>query len=213
MKWAKEHIHWTVADWNKVLWSDESPFLLRYAGRLRVWRHVNERYDVRAMKGTVKHDKKINIWGCFSAAGVGHMCQVHGILEQVQYKSILQRHMIPSALKLWPQSGVQTRPTWIFQQDNDPKHKAKSVQQYLSNKGVRILPWPSQSPDLNPIENLWSILDYKAKGRQPRNEADLLQMLQDDWAKLDPQILQNLVKSMPQRCQAVIDARGYPTKY
>lgn len=73
LQWCREHLAWSIDQWKNVLWSDESPFVLRYAGRLRVWRLANERYNVQLLKGTVKHDKKINIWGCFSWHGVGNL--------------------------------------------------------------------------------------------------------------------------------------------
>lgn len=102
---------------------------------------------------------------------------------------------------------------FIFQHDNDPKHTSKVVQRYLKTKGVNVLPWPAQSPDLNPIENLWAILDTRLKHRKCNNEDELFGVLKAGWEALDPQILKNLVDSMSRRCQAVIDAKGMPTKY
>ena len=67
--------------------------------------------------------------------------------------------------------------------------------------------WPVQSPDLNPIENLWSILDTRLKYRKCSNEDELFKVLQDGWEDFDLQILKNLVNSMSKRCQAVIDAK------
>lgn len=78
VKWAKEHLPWTVEDWRQVMWSDESPFVLRFAKRQRVWRTFNERYEPWATRATVKHDKRINIWGSFAAHGVGKLYRVIG---------------------------------------------------------------------------------------------------------------------------------------
>jgi len=61
LEWAKKYVNWNIEQWNNVLWSDESPFLLRYVGRTRVWRLPNERYKDFRLKGTVKHDIKINV--------------------------------------------------------------------------------------------------------------------------------------------------------
>ena len=71
LNWAKEHVTWTLDQWRLVLWSDESPFVLRYNRKQRIWRLPNDRYNVNIFKGTVKHDKKIMVWGCFSWNGVG----------------------------------------------------------------------------------------------------------------------------------------------
>ena len=71
----------------------------------------------------------------------------------------------------------------------------------------------AESPDLNPIENLWSILDKKMKNRQCKTLDDLFKEIKRTWEQIDKKILENLVLSMPKRCQDVIDNNGYPIKY
>ena len=65
VEWCNRHKDWQAEDWRKVLWSDESPFTLRYKGSQRVWRGANQRYNPRNCVETVKHDVKINVWGGF----------------------------------------------------------------------------------------------------------------------------------------------------
>jgi len=168
---------------------------------------ANERYKPWCSAGTVKHDKKINVWGCFSANGVGDLYLVEGILKKEQYQTILETHAIPNALRLFSDQN------WIFQQDNDPKHTAKVIKLWFVNNNTQILDWPSQSPDLNPIENLWSILDNSLKLRRPNNEQELFQMLNTSWKSISVDTLERLVDSMPARCQAVIDNDGFASKY
>ena len=125
-------------------------------------------------------------WGCFAARGTGSLHKVVGIMEQVQYREILQEQMLSSAEVLFPEGG------WMFQQDNDPKHTAKLTKKRFDDTGLFILDWPSQSPDLNPIENLWSILDAKLKDRTPQSEDELFQVLNEGWKVLSEDLLERL---------------------
>ncbi|MEE8288351.1 MAG: transposase [Nitrosomonadaceae bacterium] len=210
LRWAREHLSWTVAQWKQVLWTDESPFVFRWNGNTRVWRKSHERYHRDCLAGTIKQDRRIMVWACFAAGGVGSFIRVRGILLKESYKQILIHHAVPSGKRILGRG-------FIFQQDNDPKHTAHIVKDYLSSKEaegtLKVLSWPSQSPDINCIENLWSIVDQNCANRKPQNEDQLFQILRDAWRSLPSSTLNNLVESMPHRCQAVIDAHGYPTKY
>jgi len=112
-KFAKAHLQWTADDWKKVLWSDESKFNLCNSDGIRyIRRPVNARFDPRYTAGTVKHKGgNIMVWGAFSLSGIGPLHRIAGIMEKV---------MLPHARQNMPRG-------WVLQQDNDPKHTAKSV--------------------------------------------------------------------------------------
>uniref|UniRef100_A0AC34QLD3 Transposase n=1 Tax=Panagrolaimus sp. JU765 TaxID=591449 RepID=A0AC34QLD3_9BILA len=208
LDFAREHLNWGIHDWQKVIWSDESKFLLFGSdGISYVRRPVNERFNPKYQIPTVKHGGgSIMVWGCFTRSGVGPLHKVEGIMDQFQYRDILEKQMLPFA-------RAKKIRGWLFQQDNDPKHTSKTVKDYFKSKKIRVLSWPSQSPDLNPIEHLWEILDRRCRGKNVSNIEQKLKLLQEEWYNIPKSVLEQLVDSMPRRCQAVIESKGFPTKY
>lgn len=103
----------------------------------------------------------------------------------------------------------------IFQDDNAPCHAAKKTKEWKEVKLIERLPWPAQSPDLNPIENLWEELEIRIRKRKPmpKNKGDFFAALKEEWYKIDESRLTRLIKSMPSRIEAVLESKGYPTKY
>ena len=98
-------------------------------------------------------------------------------------------------------------------QDNAPCHKAKVVMSYFREQDFEIMDWPPQSPDLNPIENLWKTLGVKVMERNPTNTEDLWVKLQEEWSKISIVDCQELIRSRSRRCAAVIESKGSFTKY
>ena len=140
LEWCKERKNWTVEQWKQVVWSDESPFVLRYNGKRRVWRHHNERYNDAVTIGSVKHDAKINVWGCFCAHGVDALHLVEGNMNSKQYVCILEQNLVASAMKYYQPYQ------WTFQQDNDPKHTSNDAKEYFINNRIIKLNWPLSPP-------------------------------------------------------------------
>ena len=100
-----------------------------------------------------------------------------------------------------------------YLQDNAKTHAHPKVKEVLFNAGFHCLDFPPYSPDLNPIENLWAIAAREVEKQQCETEKQLMDTIEAVWEKLDKDTLRKLVHSMPERCQAVIDAKGWHTKY
>ncbi len=115
--------------------------------------------------------------------------------------------MLPSADKLYRDAD------FIFQQDLAPAHTAKGTKSWFNDHGVTVLDWPANSPDLNPIENLWGIVKRKMRDTRHNNADDLKAVIKVTWAFITPEQCHRLIASMTRRIDAVIHAKGGPTKY
>lgn len=209
LEFAEAHLDDSVDEWEKVLWSDETKIeLFGINSTRRVWRQQNKEFDPRNTIPTVKHGGgNILLWGCFSAKGTGQLHRIEGRMDGAMYREILSDNLLPSARALKMGRG------WTFMQDNDPKHTAKATQEWLRKKHIKVLEWPSQSPDLNPIENLWRELKVQVAKRQPKNLKDLELICKEEWAKIPASTCANLIKDYRKRLLSVIENKGYSTKY
>lgn len=206
---AKTCIHYDKKYWEHVIFADESKFnVFGSDGRAMVWRKPNEEMKIKNLVPTMKHGGgSLMVWGCMSAAGVGDLVIIEGIMNQHVYLDILKTHLRSSAEKM----GILD--TFRFYQDNDPKHKSHLVRQWLLYNCPKVLDTPAQSPDINPIEHLWDVLDRKIRKCHISSKSDLKTVLLQEWAKISQEVTFKLATSIPSRLRSVIKAKGGPTKY
>ncbi|KAI4896579.1 hypothetical protein NFI96_002905, partial [Prochilodus magdalenae] len=209
LKFANDHLNDPEEEWEKVMWSDETKIELFGLNSTRhVWRKKNDEYNPKNTIPTVKHGGgNIILWGCFSAKGTGRLHRIVGRMDGAMYREILANNLLPSVRALKMGRG------WVFQHDNDPKHTARATKEWLRRKHLKVLEWPSQSPDLNPIESLWRELKVRVAQRQPRNLKALEEICMEEWAKIPAAVCANLVKNYRKRLISVIANKGFCTKY
>ena len=209
---ARAHQHWTVEDWKRIVWSDETKInRLGSDGREYTWIRDGMARNQSHYKGTVKFGGgSLMFWGCMMADGVGYGCQIEGNMDAETYTGILRDYMLSSLEYYEKDSG-----DIVFQQDNDPKHTSQLAKKWFSDNSIEVMEWPAQSPDLNPIEHLWVHLKWKLKQyvTEPKSIHELWTRVDKEWNAIEPEICLGLIESMPRRISAVIRAKGGNTKY
>lgn len=212
LAFALKYQHWTIDDWKLVLWSDETKInRIGSDGRVWVWKKKGEPLSDRTTSPTVKHGGgSVMVWGCMGWNGPGMLTEVEGRMDSKQYVSILEGGLMESVEKLDMDEG-----NFYFQQDNDPKHTSKKAYAFFVQHDINCLDWPSQSPDLNPIEHLWEHIKRQLHSypTPPSSLHQIWERLAEEWNKIPPETCQNLIMSMPRRLQAVIKQKGGHTKY
>lgn len=150
-----------------------------------------------------------------SVYGTGRLKIVDGTMRQEQYKTILESRLLPQLQDWANEKGSGCIKDFIFMHDGAPCHKGKIVTKFLESKRIQTLPWPGNSPDMNPIENLWSVLKKEMKKETITNKKQLIESLINVWHRNESiqTSCRKLIHSMPQRIASLKKAKGWFTKY
>ncbi|KAG2464611.1 TCB1 transposase, partial [Polypterus senegalus] len=207
LEFARAHAEKDEDYCDSILWSDETKItVFGTNGFKTVWRRKGEDFKEKCMVPTVKHGGgSVLMWDCMSAAGIGELHFIDGIMNSTMYCSILKEKMLPSLRALGRHA--------LFQHGNDPKHTSKATVAFLKKNRVKVIEWPSMSPDLNPIEHLWGILKRQVEHHSPSSIQALKEVILEEWKKIDVAICRQLVHSMPRTLGAVLKNHGGHTKY
>ena len=210
LDFARKYENYTIDDWKRVIWSDETKVNRFQSDGLRYTWKSGRNYE-----GTISDTEicptvkfgggSVMMWGCMSARGTGGFCRIYGSMDADLYVDILRGELMQT-LKAHKLDVHEI----IFQQDNDPKHTSKKATAALEDLGLEVLDWPPQSPDLNPIEELWRVLKLRLGNYKtmPAGVEELWERIQKEWQEIPTSLVVTLIESMPARIRAVIRAKG-----
>jgi transposase len=204
-------------DNRKVCWSDEVTFeigedlntfwVTRGPGR-------EEEYADKNLRPTFKSGRtSVGVWSCFCGDEMGplYILPEGENMTAKRYKYVRQRLFIPFYERMRRKYGNEV----VMQEDNAPWHTAKIITKYLANKGINRMSWPPQSPDLNPIENLWKYIKTLISRRRHRisSTREMREVLKEVWTQIDGDFLLTLCDSVPRRWEACLKNKLGATKY
>ncbi len=205
--WTRRHLGWTITQWKRVLWSDESVFQVCFGrnGR-RVLRTKEEKDHPDCYQQQVQKPGSVMVWGCVSALGKGNLHFCDGTINAEKY------------IEIWSticclQEDIFSRDVHAYFNKTMQNHILHTLQSLAAEEEGTGTDWPACSPDLSPIENVWRILKRKMRQRRPRTVAHLKTCLQEEWDKITPETLHHLVSSVPKRLLSVVKRNGNITKW
>ena len=205
LKWAREHLNWTRAQWDSVLWTDECCVHARNNYRTWVTRRPGEELLNECVAPKTKGGNNWMIWGCFSgAAGLGPLLVWDKDWGKINSETYCN-HTLP-IIEGW----LKKHPGHLFMQDNASMHFSKFTREEMERRGIHPIFWPPNSPDLNPIEKFWKLMKKRLHDRVPlaTGKWELYYAIREEWDKIAVEFMDELVKDMKNRCWAVIEAEG-----
>lgn len=202
LHWARTYLHDNFDD---VIWSDETTVQLE-THRRHCYRKIGEK---PRPKPRAKHPIKVHVWAGISRKGATEVCIFEGIMNASLYCQILRETLLPFIQEKFP-----TPITHRFMQDNDPKHTSRAAQQFYIESGINWWRTPAESPDMNPIENLWHELkEYMRREVKPTNKQELVDGITNFWTTVDVRkccrYINHLRKVLPKVIEMNGDATGY----
>ena len=188
-----------------VIWSDETTVQLE-SHRRHCYRKEKEK---PRLKPRPKHPTKVHVWAGISKRGPTPVCIFEGIMDSPLFCSILQQTLLPFLNRKFPPPN-----THRFMQDNDPKHTSRAAQQFYNSAGINWWRTPPESPDMNPIENLWHELkEFIRREVKPRNKEQLVDGIRRFWDTVDKNKCLRYIGHLNKVLPAVVEKRGDATGY
>ena len=212
------HAHWGVEEWRRVIWTDECAFNVGGAyGRIWVTRRPGEEYLQDCIVPKFRKLSLVMVWGAISGIG-GKLSLVFWDKKEwgnINGASYRDRILLPHLIPLYRRERLFWGSPLVAMEDNTPAHNAIVAKEARNTHLLPSLPWPSCSPDLNPIEEIWHRMknEISALPERPSTIQTMEDAIWSIWAKIDQASIQAIVDTMPARIEAVLSARGGHTRY
>ena len=195
--------------WDRVIWSDETTVRQAPKGN-DVFVHVHQTTKDEDLPINAQlHTGGISVmfWGCFSKLGLGPLVALEGSMNAQRYIQLLEDTLLPELQVADAQM--------VFMQDNAPCHKAKIVMDFFDTNHVNIMDWPAQSPDMNPIENLWAVIKARRQKNYgyPKTKFEIIDQIFDIWDNIEPELVSKLADSANKGVSEVLRLNGRVSKY
>ena len=202
LDWARTYLN---DDFSNVIWTDETTVQIDTHKRF-CYRKEGEK---PRPKPRPKHPTKVHVWAGISKLGATEVCVFEGIMCAPLYCEILEKTLLPFVEKTFP-----TPKTHRFMQDNDPKHTSRAAQDFFKTNNINWWKTPPESPDLNPIENLWHELkEFIRREVKPRNKENLVNGILSFWDTVTIHKCCRYINHLNKVIPKVIDVSGEPTGY
>lgn len=202
LQWAQTYLQ---DSFDNVIWSDESTVQLETHRRL-CYRKEGQK---PRLKPRPKHPIKVHVWGGISKQGATKVCIFEGIMAAPLYCEILEKTLLPFIQDKFPAPNIHR-----FMQDNDPKHTSRAAQAFYARTGINWWRTPPESPDTNPIENLWHELkEYIRRVVKPRNKQQLVDGIVAFWDTIDVYKCRRYINHLQKVLPTVIEKNGNATGY
>jgi len=200
--WCQEQLR-VKEDFANVVFSDECTVQLEHHGRLC----FRKKFQPRKLKPRPKHPAKLHIWGAISSRGAASVVLFTGTMDAIRFGEILDASLIPFLSECFPEGHR-------FQMDNDPKHRSNYIENYFKRHAVNWWATPPESPDLNPIENVWgSLKQFLRTTYKPHNLEELKQGILTFWQSLTPEVCRNYINHLHKVMPKVVELHGGPSGY